>query len=243
MTNEKSCSASLHGATSARFTVSQRLRSSKRSFSLATISGYGRKQPDQLQLSVRMRVEPQFDCFIALAELDQAEIAIIPVLALLPTGGEVGPVFAGAMIGRARAKIGCEFVRRRQLSPDKAKGKIDREIGEVQLNEFRDQPPGQNQRLHALTTPCTQTETGAKDVGNSTSLAPAPRENLFAAEAYSSAGSSSPSASRSAAPARICSAIRPEFWRIAVSILVLMSGLAFRNAFAFSRPWPRRWLS
>ena len=58
-------------------------------------------------------------------------------------------------------------------------------------------------------------------------------------KAYSSAGSS-PSASRSAGPARICSAIRPEFWRIEVSILAVMSGLAFKNAFEFSRPWPRR---
>src|ERR1700742_4110440 len=59
---------------------------------------------------------------------------------------------------------------------------------------------------------------------------------------YSSAGSS-PSASRSGAPARICSAIRPEFWRIELSILAVISGLALRNALEFSRPWPRRWLS
>ena len=59
---------------------------------------------------------------------------------------------------------------------------------------------------------------------------------------HSSAGSS-PSASRSGEPARICSAIRPEFWRIAISILAVMSGLALRNAFEFSRPWPSRWLS
>ncbi len=47
---------------------------------------------------------------------------------------------------------------------------------------------------------------------------------------------SSPSASRSGEPARICSAIRPEFWRIEASIFAVMSGLAFRNAFEFSRP-------
>jgi hypothetical protein len=58
----------------------------------------------------------------------------------------------------------------------------------------------------------------------------------------SSAGSS-PSASRSGEPARICSAIKPEFCRIAASILAVMSGLAFKNALEFSRPWPRRWLS
>jgi hypothetical protein len=59
----------------------------------------------------------------------------------------------------------------------------------------------------------------------------------------SSAGSSSPSASRSGEPARICSAIRPEFWRIATSIFAVISGLAFRNALEFSRPCPKRWLS
>jgi len=63
-----------------------------------------------------------------------------------------------------------------------------------------------------------------------------------AAEAQSSAGSS-PSASRSGVPARICSAISPEFCRIAISILAVMSGLARRNVLAFSRPCPSRWLS
>ena len=61
-------------------------------------------------------------------------------------------------------------------------------------------------------------------------------------KSHSSAGSS-PSASRSGVPARICSAIRPEFWRIAASILAVMSGLALRKAFEFSRPWPSLWLS
>ena len=54
---------------------------------------------------------------------------------------------------------------------------------------------------------------------------------------------SSPSASRSGEPARICSAIRPEFCRIAASILAVISGLSRRNPLAFSRPCPRRWLS
>ena len=62
------------------------------------------------------------------------------------------------------------------------------------------------------------------------------------AEAQSSAGSS-PSASRSGVPAKICSAISPEFCRIATSILAVMSGLARRKALAFSRPCPSRWLS
>ena len=100
----------------------------------------------------------------------------------------------------------------------------------------------QNHTLHLDAPFATQNETGTEDVGNSTSSVPAPRENLSLVEVYSSAGSS-PSASRSGVPAKICSAIRPEFCRIAVSILAVMSGLPFKNAFEFSRPWPRRWLS
>jgi hypothetical protein len=101
-----------------------------------------------------------------------------------------------------------------------------------------------------------KTKTGAEHVGNSTSSAPAcvgtqagrPESGKLKSgktpgRTQSSAASSSPSASRSGLPARICSAIRPEFWRIATSIFAVMSGLALRNAFEFSRPCPKRWLS
>jgi hypothetical protein len=67
-------------------------------------------------------------------------------------------------------------------------------------------------------------------------------DSIRSGKAQSSAGSS-PSASRSGLPTRICSAIRPEFCRIAISILAVRSGLARKNAFAFSRPCPMRWLS
>ena len=95
----------------------------------------------------------------------------------------------------------------------------------------------------------THNKTGAKDVGNSTSSAPAMSKlrsrgpGLGKSHASAASSGSSPSASRSGEPARICSAIRPEFWRIATSIFAVMSGLALRNAFEFSRPWPSRWLS
>ncbi len=39
------------------------------------------------------------------------------------------------------------------------------------------------------------------------------------------------------------SAISPALARIAFSIWSAISGLSRRNALAFSRPWPRRWLS
>ena len=42
---------------------------------------------------------------------------------------------------------------------------------------------------------------------------------------------------------RIRSAIRPAFSRMACSILSAISGLVFKNALAFSRPWPSRTLS
>ena len=44
-------------------------------------------------------------------------------------------------------------------------------------------------------------------------------------------------------PARIFSAIRPAFWRIAASIRAAISGFCLRKVLAFSRPWPMRWLS
>jgi hypothetical protein len=60
----------------------------------------------------------------------------------------------------------------------------------------------------------------------------------------SAASSSSLSLSLSStSPARMASAIRPEFWRTAASILAAMSGFSFKNCFAFSRPCPMRWLS
>src|ERR1700730_3055708 len=153
---------------------------------------------------------------------------------------------AGAVIGRAGAEIGCEFIRRRQRPPDEAKGEINRKIGEVRLGEFRDQRTGQNQTRHGPHR-LYASKTGAKNVGNSTSSAPARVETQIIRpkpdKTHASVGSSSPSVSRSGEPARICSAIRPEFWRIAASIFAVMSGLVLRNALAFSRPWPRRWLS
>lgn len=51
---------------------------------------------------------------------------------------------------------------------------------------------------------------------------------------------SPPSSSSSGSPARICSAIRPAFCRMAASILAATSGLARRKVLAFSRPCPMR---
>ena len=51
------------------------------------------------------------------------------------------------------------------------------------------------------------------------------------------------SLSSPSSPARMRSAMRPEFCRTAASILAAMSGLALRKFLAFSRPWPMRWLS
>jgi hypothetical protein len=55
----------------------------------------------------------------------------------------------------------------------------------------------------------------------------------------SAVSASSPSSS----PARIFSAIRPEFSRTAASMRAAISGLALRKVLAFSRPCPIRWLS
>jgi hypothetical protein len=55
---------------------------------------------------------------------------------------------------------------------------------------------------------------------------------------YSAASSCSPSS-----PARIFSAMRPEFCRMAASIRAAISGFCLRKTLAFSRPCPTRWLS
>ena len=107
----------------------------------------------------------------------------------------------------------------------------------------------QDQTRHALITSYTQTKRALKTSATQRPQRPSVTFQALTPETsrirslYSSSSGSSPSASRSGEPARICSAIRPEFWRIAVSILAAMSGLALRNAFEFSRPWPSRWLS
>ena len=59
----------------------------------------------------------------------------------------------------------------------------------------------------------------------------------------SAAASSSSLSLSSTSPAMMASAIRPEFWRTAASILAAMSGFSFKNCLAFSRPCPMRWLS
>src|SRR5262249_7770834 len=54
------------------------------------------------------------------------------------------------------------------------------------------------------------------------------------------AHSSSSSSPASFSPARMVSAMRPAFCRIAASILAATSGLLLRNVLAFSRPCPMR---
>ena len=71
---------------------------------------------------------------------------------------------------------------------------------------------------------------------------PNPLARLRNDNAHPSAASSSPVLSPSS-PARIFSAMRPAFCRIAASIFPAISGLALRKVLAFSRPWPMRWLS
>jgi hypothetical protein len=64
-------------------------------------------------------------------------------------------------------------------------------------------------------------------------------QNARPNEHHASAASASPGSTLS----RILSAISPELSRIAISMRLAVSGLAFRKAFAFSRPCPRRVLS
>src|SRR5258708_29306722 len=139
-----------------------------------------------------------------MAELGQPKIPATLVFAPTPRAGEVRPMTAGAVIGRAGAEIVCEFIRRRQRPPDEVKGEINRKIGEVRLSEVRHRPTGQNQTRH-VRYPLRQTKTGVANVGNSTSSAPVTVETQVMrpkpGKSHSSAGSS-PSASRSGEPAR-----------------------------------------
>ena len=75
-----------------------------------------------------------------------------------------------------------------------------------------------------------QTGTGVAAPGRRKGNTPSPP----AAALYASVASSSSSFSDS--PVTIASAIGPEFWRTAASILAAMSGFSFRNDLAFSRP-------
>jgi len=200
------------------------------------------QQANQVQLRIRARIDPQFDRVVCRAELDQPKTfsarPFEPLLRrmILP----VKPVF----LRRARREVRVKFCLRKRRSSDKPSLERDHKVGETRgPNAARARTiRRQNETLHAFPTRSTPNENGRQRRRQLSVLSARSFENSSRFKAYSSVGSS-PSASRSAAPARICSAIRPEFWRIAVSILAVMSGLAFRNAFAFSRPWPRRWLS
>jgi hypothetical protein len=100
----------------------------------------------------------------------------------------------------------------------------------------RDEPG--HDEFYAILPRFTGRAKAGADHPSSRRLPPPPPDEGFA---YPSAPSSS--SSLSSLPARICSAIRPEFARIAASILFAMSGLALRKVLAFSRPCPMRWLS
>ena len=71
----------------------------------------------------------------------------------------------------------------------------------------------------------------------SVATTPSGSPSSFQASAASSSSSLSLSVT---SPARIASAIRPEFWRTAASILAAMSGFSFKNCLAFSRSCPMR---
>src|SRR5690349_18934579 len=151
------------------------------------------------------------------------------------------------MVERAWSQHVLQLVVRRQFAPDKAEAERKDDVCDTgaEQTSTRRVRRGQSQTRH-VNYSRTHNKTGAENVGNSTFSAPAMSKpgsgDPRSGKSYSSAGSS-PSASRSAGPARICSAIRPEFCRIAISIFAVMSGLALRNAFEFSRPCPSRWLS
>ena len=80
------------------------------------------EQPNQLQLIIRVRIKPQLDGLVGLAEFDQPRDPCESLLRMTPPANIVRPVGTRAVLVRARGDIGCEFVRRRQRSPYEAKG-------------------------------------------------------------------------------------------------------------------------
>ena len=177
-----------------------------------------------------------------LAEFGQPEIALAPVFALPPSEGGVDQWDSRAICGLARTEITASSsgdgkgpqTKQGKINPDRRGHRGSDVYQPVKIRGFINLPTTQKQK-RAPTTSATQRP--QRPLCRNSVMRPKSEKS------QSSAGSSSPSASRSGEPARICSAIRPEFWRIAASILAVMSGLALRNALEFSRPWPSRWLS
>src|SRR6185312_1167434 len=95
-----------------------------------------------------MGVEPQYNGLVLLAEFGQRQIPMTPVFALPPLRREVRPMRTRGLIRSAGAEIGLDFVSGRQRPRDETMEKGDSEIGEVRLEEIRDQPVRQDQRLH-----------------------------------------------------------------------------------------------
>src|SRR6185437_4249891 len=186
------------------------------------------EQPDQDQLRVRIRIDPQIDRIETIADISQAE----------------------------RCKRGerlRKFGLRQQWSGSEAVADTDHLVGDTGYLEASSTGVAgrQDKALHRSHCLAGGINTHTTKRAPKTSATQRPRRPLWSnprsidpgsQKTHSSAGSS-PSASRSGVPARICSEIRPEFCRIEASILAVMSGLAFKNAFEFSRPCPSRWLS
>ena len=77
------------------------------------------EQPDQYQLILRTRIEPQFDCLSVLTEIVQAQIAVLAVFAAAPVGTPFRPMHdADAIVaGGAWAEMSFEFMLRWRRSP------------------------------------------------------------------------------------------------------------------------------
>ena len=238
------------------------------------------QQVNQDQLCVRLRIDPQFDGFISLAQLDQSKI--VPTeFSDNPRGCVVEPMRTRLLVRprrqrRPEVRIGPQrhptnrgstgitmprmpaFRRPPAAEPSAVKIRRVMCVTGYARNKNRHWRRRQLNVLSACRCRASWRQTDYDPVHRimiSSVNWPAILERKFPflphsrgprpekkERSYSSAGSS-PSASRSGEPARICSAIRPEFWRIAASILAVMSGLALRKAFEFSRPWPSLWLS
>jgi hypothetical protein len=199
MTN---CRHRLQGATNARFAGSQRQSAAKARYdtfaSIKLLNPPSRRPCDILRLASSTRrcgssvtdtggrhasplASVSVDSCDAIASLHTLAVVVEANVAVAAVAGNTALIVGHTSAGRMREKH-CNYYAQNDASHD----------------------PHFTQKSIAV-----KNETGAKDVGNSTSAAPTSLKTGLA-WAYSSAGSS-PSASRSDSPARIFSAIRPEF--------------------------------
>src|ERR1700682_3745577 len=89
------------------------------------------QQPDQRQLRIWLRIDPQLDRLASLAEVDQSEVFSC-YFSEMPRADKIQPVGARrAVLRRARLQERCELRIGRQRSPGEPKAEPNHDVGEA----------------------------------------------------------------------------------------------------------------